>query len=309
MPSTNSILQVDLREALNHLIAVQTEVSDRLREQVRFPLSLQNAEAGKEPRQTIADFISLVVYANDEMEAGDTINCIGLCGTDHETLLGLERITLARKAVQKVLMEMDKYRMTEDKEVITLSKKALAQLGYARFNRRQAKRAFFYFDHSLDSVSFTWARSRQAVALSVAHAKTILTKRFQGADELIEQESWHAQRLLLDSLPADEPLVQVAPPAIHPRANITWHDEKGDFKRQVKVAVSPIFYLASEHGALPRIRPLVGDKDEPAVRLRRNDVQIEDDPYIPSIRVHRYQEKFRLEKKRARQKTAQGTGI
>jgi len=306
MPSIHSILQADLREALNHLIAVQAEVSGWLAEQRNFPISLQTVEAGKDPRQAIADFISLVVYANDEMEAGDTINCIGLCGTNLETLQGLERITLARKAVQKILMAMDKHRMTENKEVITLSKKALAKLGYARFNRRQAKRAFFYFDHRLDSVSFTWARSRQVVAISVVHAKTILDKRFQDANDLIAQESWHAQRLLLDSLSSDEPLVQVAPPAVHPRANITWYDEKGDFKRQVKVAVSPIFYLASENASLPRIRPLVGDKDEPALRLRRNDVQIEDDPYIPSIRVHRYQEKFRLEKKRARQQKAQG---
>jgi len=299
MASTQSILRAELLEAIGLLETAQNRLADTLLKQINYPLSIQG-ESAEQMRPSVANFVKLLEYANDNMEPGDTVNHVGLIGTDQSTLKMVGEVNAARKSVQLVLKRMDKFRESSDSGQIYLSKKALADMGYSRFNRRQASRQFVTFPHSLDSVSFTWARSKVVSEISIKRAKELLDIRYNDNQDPIAQEAWHAQKLLLESLPPNEPLVQVAPPVVHPRANVTYKkDEKR--ARTIKVAISPIFFLSRENGPLPRIKPL-GDKDIVAERLKRSDVQVQEESFIGSIRVHRYFPEFVDEKIKKRKK-------
>lgn len=289
MASPESILRADLLAAVSELESHQNQLADVLIGQVNYPLAIQT-ESVEQMRPSVAGFVRLLEYANDKMEPGDTINQVGVVGTNQKTLAVVQSVNAARKKVQLILKKMDKFRQSSDDGQIYLSKKALADMGYSRFNRRQAARQFVTFAHGLDSVSFTWARSNVVSEISIKRAKELLDLRYHDNPDASAQEAWHAQKLLLESLPSNEPLVQVAPPVVHPRANISYTIE-GKLTRTIKVAISPIFFLARENGALPRIKPL-GDQAAISTRLKRSDVQVQEESFIGSIRVHRYYPQF-----------------
>lgn len=296
MPTIHSELRAELDQALKQLLLEQQTLSDRLLEQKYFPLWAQHFDAPVD-REQLAAFVKLVVYANDEMKPGETLNYIGMCGTDLATMDQIERVNQLRNTLQRVLMRMDKILVNQDDMKIPLSKFALERLGYARFSRRQASRKFFYFPHALESISFTWFRSRMVSRLSVSDAQHLLEKKINGGGDAAYIAGLKMQLKLLATIPFDEPLAQVSPPSNHPRANIAWFDEEGVLRRKVCMAVGPIFFLANEHSALPRFRPLSENPENKPLRLKRIDVEIQDEVFLPSIKVHRYLPELREKKK------------
>lgn len=294
MPTAESIIQVELKHALEELVQAQDRLAEMLLEQVNYPVEIQGCPDDEPMRPSVANFVRLLEYANDQMEPGDTINQVGIVGTNQLTLDQITHVNTARKIVQDTLKKMDKFREPEGDKVVSVAKRALATLGYPRFNRRQARRQFVTFPHGLDSVSFTWAKSKVVSEVTIKQARNLLDKKYKDDNSAAGQDAWYALSTLLDVLPPDEPLVRVAPPVIHPRANVNY-TINGKKDRDFKVAISPIFMLSRENGALPRIKPL-GDKDAPSTRLKRSDAQVEEEPYIRSIRIHRYLPEFVEEK-------------
>jgi len=298
MPSLESILQVDLKHALERLLAAQDRLADMLIAQVNYPLAIQGQEESAQMRPTVANFIKLLEYANDQMKPGDTVNLVGVVGTTQQTLDQITQVNTARKQLQDLLKQLDKHREPDDGKMVSVTKRALAKLGYPRFNRRQARRQLVTFAHNLDTVSFTWARSKIVSEISVKEARTLLDNKYKDDNAAAAQEAWHAQKMLLDVLPPDEPLVRVAKPVVHPRANIKY-TQQNETIRTVKMAISPLFMLCNENGSLPRIKPL-SDVDATSERLKRSDTQVEEEAYIRSIRIHRYKSEFIDLKKRKR---------
>ncbi|MCL7420892.1 MAG: hypothetical protein M8364_08320 [Methylobacter sp.] len=296
MPTIHSELRAELDQILKQLLSEQQALSDRLLAQNHYPLWAQHFDAPAD-REQLAAFIKLVVYANDEMKPGETLNYIGMCGTDLATMEQIERVNQLRHGLQRLLMRMDKILVKLDETQMPLSKYALERMGYARFSRRQASRKFFYFPHALESISFTWFRSRMVSRLSVADAQHLLEKKISGGGEAAYIAGMKMQLKLLATIPFDEPLAQVSPPSNHPRANIAWFDENRILRRKVCMAVGPIFFLAAEHTALPRFRALSENPENKPLRLKRIDVEIQDEVFLPSIKVHRYLPELREKKK------------
>lgn len=284
MPSEESCYRASLKECLDRLIQNQYNLVDQLQQQFAYPVYVQGVEH-EFTRIKLGEHILQMEYAHDEMKAGETVSFQGVCGTTTETLQSVQDINSQRGELHQLLMAMDKVKTTNAaNESVRLSSYALQQLGYARFNRRQAVRKFNVFEQPLSSVSYFWASQRRIIKASVPEVRTDLLKKLENASDdyryYLQADMEH-----LDRLPADEVLYYVYQKNDHPRANYVLQLD-GSQKRGSCMASNPFFYRAKESAPLPRIRDLPS-LTQRAPRLSRTDKTINDTPYLSSIHVHR----------------------
>jgi len=284
MPSQESFHQATLKQLLDDLISQQHGLVEQLSEQTSFPLYVQDTPA-EQARRHLNEHICQLEYQDNEMKGGQTVSFQGVCGTNQQSLDLLDLINEQRKRLHKHLMLMDKLMVRDDgHEPIRLSTYALQQLGYARFNRRQAVRRFNVFNQNMLSVSFFWASQRKIKKASVGQVRDDLNKKMKTANPdfryYLEADLVH-----LNALDSREDLYYVYLKNDNPRANYTLETKEG-IKRGSCMASNPFFFIAKEHAPLPRVRdlPLLSQR---APRLTRTDKTIDDTPYLASVHVHR----------------------
>jgi len=284
MPSQESIQQANLKECLDQMIETQRRLTECVLEQSFYPLFVQDV-VGKQMRHKLSEHIGLLEYADSDMKNGQTVAMQAVCGTDADTLGLVHTVNQQRADLQTQLMKMDKMMVRdESNQSVRLSVHAMKQLGYARFNRRQAVRRFNVFDTALASISFFWASQRKITKASVQMVRDDLVKKIAKSNS---DYSYYLKTDLahLDRLTSEEDLYYVYLKNDNPRANYVLASEEGQ-KKGSCMASSPFFYLAKENSALPRIRelPLLSQRAE---RLSRTDKIIDDTPFLSSIHVHR----------------------
>ena len=284
MPSQESFHQATLKQLLEDLISQQHGLVEQLSEQTSFPLYVQDTPA-EQARGHLNEHICQLEYQDNEMKGGQTVSFQGVCGTNQQSLDLLDLINEQRKRLHKHLMLMDKLMVRDDgHEPIRLSTYALQQLGYARFNRRQAVRRFNVFNQNMLSVSFFWASQRKIKKASVGQVRDDLNKKIKTANPdfryYLEADLVH-----LNALDPREDLYYVYLKNDNPRANYTLETKEG-IKRGSCMASNPFFFIAKEYASLPRVRdlPLLSQR---APRLTRTDKTIDDTPYLASVHVHR----------------------
>ena len=284
MPSPESFEQAALKQCLDELITTQHRLIDQVYEQTEYPLFVQDVEP-ELTRLKLAENIGLIEYADNEMKNGQTVALQAVFGTNSETLARVLNINEQRANLHQQLMLMDKMTIRDEGgQLVRLSVYALQQLGYPRFNRRQAVRRFNVFDSPLLSVSFFWASQRKINKATVESVRADLEKKISKANDdyayYLKADLGH-----LNSLDADEVLYYVYLKNDNPRANYSLMTDAGP-KKSSCMASSPFFYLAKAKAGLPRIRelPLLSQR---VPRLSRTDKIIDDTPYLPSIHVHR----------------------
>lgn len=174
--------------------------------------------------------------------------------------------------------------------------KTLKKVGLARLHLKQCYRRIpIFFERPL-KVSWTWANTKAITRITVEQAKKLLSK--QGNDQTIEQ-----QLIKLYALSPNEPLAIVQELAPHLRANVVFlNNEPGKLNEPSKLQEAPtnperrimvkgpipLFYLAQKNDIFPRIRPPGLKRGKNKARRIRSDVKLDPDPFLPTIRVHRY---------------------
>jgi hypothetical protein len=164
----------------------------------------------------------------------------------------------------------------------------LEKQGLARLHLKQCYRLFPLFEHPPTHVNFSWYQSGRSIQrITAAQAREALMK--------LDTESKHIQiqLSLLNAYANNAPLAKVQTQAPLLRANLRF-----DFRRY-----SDIKERAALNAALPIVCRCSPDelKRWPAIKLPasaapspqrqralRNDIKIEQNPFLPSIRVHRY---------------------
>lgn len=149
----------------------------------------------------------------------------------------------------------------------------LDALNLSRLNLLWVYRHIRLLPPNLDAVSWSWSQSSSIRKVTVQEA-VALTER------LNESAAEYALKLL-GQLGSSEILAQCKPVKRHLRANIKWQEE-GQTHR--KMITTPTVALYQDDN-LPNIR---WPDDKPASRQRRNDRKIDEQPYIQSLRLHRY---------------------
>ncbi|WP_240761483.1 hypothetical protein [Nitrosococcus wardiae] len=287
----HSQLRAVLATAMNYLETQLRILDQTLKEEEGYPLWVWHEKNPTKARIQLRQIITAIDY-QDGQDPVSTRICPALVGVSITTLNTIHHINEGKAALQQALKNMDGIKIEEpDRETGTpllrpLIKVALASLGHARLHRRQATRKFVILEQMPESVSFIWSRLPKIESIDMEEARHRLEIRLekgQGNSLLVEEDLRR-----LNQCDPNERLAIVNPPHIHPRANIAWFTEEGITRRAQKRAVLPIFYPTTRYDNLPRLRPLPEEPPMPGLRLRRNDATIETNPFLLTIRAHRY---------------------
>ncbi len=153
--------------------------------------------------------------------------------------------------------------------------------GLVRLHLKQFSRTLPLLDRRPDKISFTWYRSGRSI-------KRLTRDEVLAKLEKLGVEQTHIaiQYRKLASLPSTELLAQVQDQAPLIRANVRYPE--GD--REAFNAAMPIFIPLETGGgySFPEIVPPPDRPPEGRTRARRSDQKLEDEPFIPTLRVFRY---------------------
>lgn len=157
----------------------------------------------------------------------------------------------------------------------------LADEGLVRLHLKQFSRTLPLLERRPDKISFTWYQSGRSIK-RLTRDQVLEKLEAYGVDK----PHIEIQYRRVASLPDQEPLAQVQQQAPLIRANVRYPE--GD--REAFNAALPIFIPLEESGgySFPEIVPPPEHPPETRTRARRRDQKLEDEPFVPSLRVYRY---------------------
>lgn len=283
-------LRVDLANAIHALEHALGALTEALGEETRYPIWGWRTEDPAEARRNAIAMLRAIDYRPDQ-PSGETRIYPALLGVRPTTLALAHQVNEAKRELADAFKAMQGIRITVDGEVRDLTRHALSYLGRLHLHYQQATRQIVVCDTAPYRVGFTWL---------VASAYVRRTSR----EALLEQLQRRAGEggdcdpgILADierlrALPKGEPLARYRRPLPHPRVNIAWRDEKGQFTRKLRPAVLPILYPAGPGEPLPLLRPLadrVPDGPQRAPRRPRpGERRVAPERFLITEPIHRY---------------------
>lgn len=244
------------------------------------------AEASTEwLRHALLDF-----WYQDGQDGRATRSHVGLVAAD-EALLEQVAVVNAAKAEFAALLARirDEHPplIAEIKAVLPFRQPELHQhlrgSGLARLHLKQCWRAIPVAEAPVARVRLAWYTSGRSIKrLTVREAEQKLLT--------LDSDAPHVRIQLrkLAGLRSDEPLAQVQEQAPLMRANLFFAEplEDGRTRRALNVAL-PLF-LPAPRGRLPDRNAPPDAPPESRTRARRRDERLEAEPFLPSLRIHRY---------------------
>lgn len=234
------------------------------------------------------------LWYEDGQDGRETVTCPGIIGASLETLAAAQKCNVNKDAFKKAVLALKGLNRSQINSLMDdLHRRqepvatALRRMGTARLNLKQAYRHIPFLDQRPVKIGFTWSKQGRVIQrTSVATARRLLEQRIETPQICLE-----LQRLA--EIRSDEMLARVRSVCPHLRANIVFPDTEGQgVQRRLMQAPLPILVPLQPSERLPEFVPVTAEP--PAIpRLRRADVRIEDEPFLLSIRVHRYRETFR----------------
>lgn len=280
-----------LSEEFSHLVKETQVLCDRIRQSnlpMWIPLTEDERRAGISAKEKACAFYQDFWY-QDGQDGRETRSCFGLIAVEPSTLdLAVainERKELFKNHI-KTLQKNHKESWLELRGLLGRShpelREQLKYSGLSRLHIKQTWRHIPVIDRSPTRVGFNWYQSGRSIQkITVKQAQDALLKMDTTGDHIQTQLS------LLSSLKEHEPLAKIQNLAPTMRANLFYDDASGPLRQAMNVSL-PILFKANENGTLPAHNE--PDLAAPTERQRkvRSDRKIEDEPFLPSLRVHRY---------------------
>ncbi|WP_110649211.1 DNA replication terminus site-binding protein [Salinicola peritrichatus] len=236
-------------------------------------------------RRALTDF-----WYQDGQDGRETRNYIALIVAGPELMEQVHAVNASKAsfaAILKHIRESAPKLIPEIKAVLPFRHPVLHDhlrgQGLARLHLKQCWRQLPVADAPLSRVRLAWYTSGRSIKrLSVREAEDKLKRMDQAAPHI------RIQLRKLADVPDGEPLAQIQQQAPVMRANLFFREalEDGRMRRAMNLPL-PLFIpdptLRLPHRNDPPIRP-------PATRTRakRSDQRLEDEPFLPSLRVYRY---------------------
>lgn len=275
---------------LTYLFDDWLAVTRRLRELIRqdVPQSwMWGSHHLNQTIQSLCDSLTDVWYL-DGQDGRATRRHIGVAKVGPVTLDLLARTNELRTEFHQELLQIKKTQPDIWLETSTrLARRAravqddLQSEGLVRLHLKQFSRTLPLLAERPDKISFTWYRSGRSI------------KRFSRNEVLQKLENLGVEKTHIDiqyrkvaSLPVTEVLAQVQEQAPLIRANVRYPDGK----REAFNAAMPIFIPMEETGgySFPEIVPPPDQPPTGRTRARRSDQKLEDEPFVPTLRMFRY---------------------
>ncbi len=291
IPST-TILRLILLERFQALLGCLDAFCTAVRRDVALPswVSCTDLElaANLDMRLKAIQLYRALWYENCQ-DGRETLTCPGIVGASPETLIAAHACNAAKDDFKQAVLALKALGRVEANAVMAdLHHRqepvaaAMRRMGAARLNLKQAYRHLPLLEQWPLKIGFTWSKQGRVIQrTSVAAARRLLEQRVETPQIRLELQR-------LTEVPADEMLARVRGVCPHLRANIVFADPQGaGVRRRLMQVPLPVLIPLRHDQRLPEFVP-VAPKPIASPRLRRADVRIEDEPFLPSIRVHRY---------------------
>lgn len=236
-------------------------------------------------RRALLDF-----WYQDGQDGRATRSYIGLIAADDALLEAVSRINAAKTDFSDTLAEIRQQAaelIPEIKAVLPFRHPALHShlrgKGLARLHLKQCWRHLPVADAPLSRVRLAWYTSGRSIKrLTVREAERKLLE--------LNNEAPHIRIQLkrLAGVPDSEPLAQVQQQAPVMRANLFFEEPLDDGRTRRAMNLPLPLFIPTSDGRLPshnlpNIQPPTG-----RTRARRSDERLEDEVFLPSVRVFRY---------------------
>lgn len=234
------------------------------------------------------------LWYEEAQDGRETLTCPGIVGASQDTLVAARACNAAKDRFKAAVLALKVLgRLETNAAMADLHRRqealavAMRRMGAARLNLKQAYRHIPLLDRRPLKIGFTWSKHGRVIQrTSLAVARRLLEQRAESPQILLE-----LQRLA--EVRDDEMLARVRGVCPHLRANIVFAASADpEPQRRLMQAPLPILVPLRPGESLPEFVPVAPEPPE-APRLRRADVKIEDEPLLPSVRVHRYRIPYR----------------
>jgi hypothetical protein len=295
--SSSAILRVTLLESFEALLAGLDEFCTAVRHDALLPAWVSRTETelldNLDMRMKAIELYRALWY-EDHQDGRETLTCPGLVGASPGTIAAAHACNTAKdgfKAAVLALRSLERAEATVAMADLHRRQESVAsamrRMGAARLNLKQAYRHIPLLDQRPLKVGFTWSKQGRVIQRTrVAEARRLLEQR-------VETPQIHQELQRLAEIPDDEILARVRSVCPHLRANIVFAAPEGSgVLRRLMQTPLPILIPLQRSESLPEFVPVAPDLlTNP--RLRRADVRIEDEPFLPVIRIHRYRLPYR----------------
>ncbi len=296
--SSSALLRVTLLESFEALLARLDEFCIAVRHDTSLPAWISRTDAElRDQRDMRLKAIELyrALWYEDCQDGRETLTCPGLVGASPATIAAAQAGNAAKDAFKAAVLALKSMERAEASAAMAdLHRRqvqvaiAMRRMGAARLNLKQAYRHIPLLERRPLKVGFTWSRQGRVIQRTrVAEARRLLEQR-------VETPQIHQELQRLAEIPSDEMLARVRSVCPHLRANIVFANPQGSgVQRRLMQTPLPILIPLQPGESLPEFIPVAPELlTNP--RLRRADVRIEDEPFLPMIRVHRYRPPYRV---------------
>lgn len=231
------------------------------------------------------------MWYHDGQDGRATRNYIGVVAADDALMTLAEEVNRCKDLFGAVITDirtaLPTDRLTAMRASLPLRPSAvnahLCEDGLARLHLKQCWRRVLIAPAPVARLRLAWySNGRSIKRLSVQEAEKLLMKLDTSADHI------RIQYQKLAALPSDEPLAQVQAQAPLMRANLFFTEPLDDGRQRQAMNIAMPLFVPSVDGRLPHCNQPPAAPPETRTRARRSDSRIDDEPWLPSIRVHRY---------------------
>ncbi|GHB07989.1 DNA replication terminus site-binding protein [Salinicola rhizosphaerae] len=260
-------------------------------------------------RRALTDF-----WYQDGQDGRETRNYIGVIVANSEMMTGVADVNAAKArfaTTLKTIRQSAPRLMPEIKAVLPFRHPALHDhlrgQGLARLHLKQCWRQLPVADAPISRARLAWYTSGRSIKrLSVEQAAEKLGQMDTAAAHI------RIQLRKLGDIPDGEPLAQIQQQAPVMRANLFFREALDDGRTRRAMNLPLPLFIPDPDLKLPSINEPPLQPPRERKRARRSDQKLEDDVFLPSLRVYRYrnpslqlaEEREKKEKERSNQAAA-----
>jgi hypothetical protein len=291
-----TVLRINLLESFEYLLESLNVFCMAVRHDVGIPAWVSRTEqeiAQNIPMRIKAVRLYHALWYEEDQEGRETLTCPGIVGGTEETLAAAHACNAAKDNFKSAILALKALSKPESNALLMdLYKRnqevaaAMKRIGAARLNLKQAYRHIPVLNKRPTKIGFTWSKQGRTIQrTTVIEARRLLERRSDTPQVRLE-----LQRLA--NISEQEMLARVRSVCPHLRANILFENGQSGIERRLMQAPLPILIPLSPRERLPEFVPI---SPEPvgSLRLQRSDVRIEDELFLPTIRIYRYREQYR----------------
>lgn len=230
------------------------------------------------------------MWHQQHQDGRETRNYIGVIAADDQLMAAFKEVNTAKGAISELLQRIKQNApsaLSEAKQRLPHRHpevdNVLRQSGFARLHLKQCWRQLPIAEAPVAKVRFAWYSSGRSI-------KRITVQQAEHKLMQLDTDAPHIRIQLrkLAGIPSSEPLAQVQNQAPLMRANLFFTEplDDGHIRRALNIAM-PLIVPAHEE-RLPHIKAPPLTPPAQRTRAKRRDEKIENDVFLPSLRVYRY---------------------